>query len=81
MENFAKILGKNIKVFRVIRDMSQADLALAAELTQSYLSKVESGTVNITVLKLHYLALAMNCSLAELLPTEYNSLDINNGPF
>lgn len=68
MDDFAKIIGKNIKVMRVKRDMSQAELAFSANVDQSYLSRVENGRVNITVIKLSKLALAMNCKVQELLP-------------
>lgn len=68
MDDFAKIIGKNIKVMRVKRDMSQAELAFSANVDQSYLSRVENGSVNITVIKLSKLALAMNCNVQELLP-------------
>ncbi|MFT5295904.1 MAG: transcriptional regulator with XRE-family HTH domain [Colwellia sp.] len=68
MDDFAKIIGKNIKVMRVKRDMSQAELAFSANVDQSYLSRVENGSVNITVIKLSKLALAMNCKVQELLP-------------
>ena len=68
MDNLAKKLGKNIKMCRVGQDMSQAELAFSAKLDQSYLSKIENGSVNITVLKLYSIALAMDCSPVELLP-------------
>ncbi len=70
MDNFAKKLGKNIKILRVTLDMSQSDLAFAADINQSYLSKVENGTTNITVVKLCNVALAMKCNLIELLPAQ-----------
>jgi transcriptional regulator with XRE-family HTH domain len=68
MDDLAKILGKNIKVMRVQKDMSQADLAFSANVDQSYLSRVENGAVNVTVIKLYKIAAAMNCKIEELLP-------------
>lgn len=70
MDDFAKVLGKNIRVMRVKKDMSQADLAYTAQIDQSYLSRVENGTVNVTVIKLYKMAVAMKCLTAELLPIE-----------
>ena len=68
MDDFAKIIGKNIKVMRVKKDMSQAELAFSAEVDQSYLSRVENGSVNVTVIKLYNMSVAMNCNVQELLP-------------
>lgn len=68
MDDLAKVLGKNIKICRVKSDFSQAELAFTADIDQSYLSRVENGTVNITVLKLYKIAIAMKCDVQELLP-------------
>ena len=68
MDDLAKVLGKNIKISRIKRDFSQAELAFSADIDQSYLSRVENGTVNITVIKLYKIAFAMDCDIQELLP-------------
>ncbi len=68
MDNLAKIIGKNIKIYRVKREISQAELAFSAELDQSYLSRVENGSVNITVAKLYSISTALDCHLTDLLP-------------
>jgi transcriptional regulator with XRE-family HTH domain len=73
MDNLAKKLGKNIKICRIKQDMSQAELAFTASLDQSYLSKIENGSVNIAVAKLYSIAEAMNCNPVELLP-DYDEL-------
>ncbi|TYK66824.1 helix-turn-helix domain-containing protein [Colwellia echini] len=75
MDDFAKIIGKNIKVMRVQKDMSQAELAFSADIDQSYLSRVENGTVNVTVIKLNRMAVVMNCTVQELLP----AMDLSQG--
>lgn len=68
MNDFAKKLGKNIKMMRVFKDKSQAELSFDSDLNQSYLSRVEKGTVNVTVIKLCRIANALECNLVELVP-------------
>lgn len=68
MDDFAKKLGKNIKMMRVFKDKSQAELSFDSGLNQSYLSRVEKGTVNVTVIKLCAIAKALECKLIELVP-------------
>ncbi|MFY8284337.1 helix-turn-helix domain-containing protein [Pseudoalteromonas sp. SSMSWG5] len=68
MDDFAKKLGKNIKMMRVFKDKSQAELSFDSGLNQSYLSRVEKGTVNVTVIKLCSIAKALGCSLVDLVP-------------
>ncbi|PKH91714.1 transcriptional regulator [Pseudoalteromonas sp. 78C3] len=74
MDNFSKKLGKNIKMMRVLKDKNQAELSFKSGLDQSYLSRVENGTVNITVIKLCRIAKVLECNLIELVPeTDYTS--------
>ena len=68
MDAFAKKLGKNIKMMRVFKDQSQAEVSFKSGLDQSYLSRVENGTVNITVVKLCQIAKALRCNVDELIP-------------
>ncbi|KPV99392.1 MULTISPECIES: helix-turn-helix domain-containing protein [unclassified Pseudoalteromonas] len=68
MSDFAKKLGKNIKMMRVMKDNNQAELSFMSGLDQSYLSRVENGTVNVTVIKLCCIAKALDCNLDELVP-------------
>lgn len=68
MDDFAKKLGKNIKMMRVYKEQSQAELSFKSGLDQSYLSRVENGTVNVTVNKLCRIAKALECNLIELVP-------------
>lgn len=68
MDDFAKKLGKNIKMMRVYKDQSQAELSFKSGLDQSYLSRVENGTVNVTVIKLCQIAKVLECNVGELVP-------------
>lgn len=76
MDDFAKKLGKNIKMMRVYKDKSQDEISFISGLNQSYLSRVENGTVNVTVIKLYSIAKALECNLVELVP----EVDGTNAP-
>jgi len=47
--------------------MTQAQLSYKVETDPSYIRKVESGKVNISVSKLHEIVAALDISLSELL--------------
>jgi transcriptional regulator with XRE-family HTH domain len=68
MSSIAKNLGKKIKLVRVEKDMSQSDLAQAANIDSSHIGKIERGELNITVVTLFRLADALRCKPSILLP-------------
>jgi transcriptional regulator with XRE-family HTH domain len=68
MDDFAKVLGTQIKVIRVKKDLSQQEVALRANITPSYMSRIESGSISTSVEKLYRIAQAMECQPAQLLP-------------
>tara|TARA_R110001583_G_scaffold1612_4_gene12703 strand:- start:1633 stop:1869 length:237 start_codon:yes stop_codon:yes gene_type:complete len=68
MDDFAKVLGKHIKIFRVEKDFTQQEVAVRANITPSYMSRIEGGTISTSVEKLYLIAHAMECKPAELLP-------------
>tara|TARA_R110001606_G_scaffold381097_1_gene542024 strand:+ start:3074 stop:3283 length:210 start_codon:yes stop_codon:yes gene_type:complete len=68
MSSIAKDLGKKMKLVRVEKDMSQSDLAQAANIDSSHIGKIERGELNITVITLFRLAKALGCSPSVLLP-------------
>ncbi|RXF04962.1 helix-turn-helix domain-containing protein [Pseudoalteromonas phenolica] len=55
-------------MMRVYKDQSQAELSFKSGLDQSYLSRVENGTVNVTVVKLCQIAKALECKVDALIP-------------
>lgn len=63
---FLKTLGKRIRQLRKERRLSQDRLALECDLTQTYLSQVERGERNVSVLTLQVLARAMDITLAQM---------------
>lgn len=60
-------LGRNIKVMRVRRDMTQEELAAEAGLERSYAGAIERGERNLSVTSLLKLAQALECNPSELL--------------
>ena len=62
-----KKIGKNIRFFRKKSGMSQIDLAVAVGIDRSYLSEIENGHRNFTIMLLQNLATALSVSLEDLL--------------
>jgi transcriptional regulator with XRE-family HTH domain len=68
MDDFAKVLGIQIKVLRAKKDFTQQEVAERANITPSYMSRIENGSISTSVEKLCRIAQAMRCKPAELLP-------------
>ena len=62
-----KTIGKNIRSFRKKNGMSQIDLAVAVGIDRSYLSEIENGHRNFTIMLLQNFATALSVSLEDLL--------------
>jgi len=60
-------VGKNINALRKARGYSQEELALRANLERSYLSQIENGKRNMTLLMLADIAGALKVKPVELL--------------
>ena len=59
-------LGKRIKYLRKLRKWSQLDLALESEVNKNYISDLEKGRRNPSVMVLNRIAIALNIDLATL---------------
>ena len=60
-------VGQNVRRFRIRGELSQEELAHRADLDRTYISGVERGVRNPTVLVLQRLALVLEIRPAELL--------------
>ena len=60
-------IGRNIAAQRLERRMTQEDLAGLAEMDRSYLSEIENGRKNLSVLALMKIAKALRVSPAKIL--------------
>lgn len=67
MAQISKKLGQNIKRIRFKKRMSQGDICRAIDMDRSYMSAIESGKKNVTLVVLEKLANALNVSADELL--------------
>jgi transcriptional regulator with XRE-family HTH domain len=62
-----KAFGIRIKAIRLQRGLSQEQLGLIAELDRTYISGIERGLRNVSLINLERLALALAVEPAELL--------------
>ena len=62
-----KRIGHNISRFRKQSDLSQIDLAVAVGITRSYLSEIENGKRNPTIMLLQNIATVLSVSLEDLI--------------
>jgi transcriptional regulator with XRE-family HTH domain len=61
-----KLFGQNVSRLRKERDMKQEALAAAAGIGQPYLSQIENGQVNLTLLGVNDLVQALEVKPEEL---------------
>lgn len=71
-------LGEAIARRRIHAEMSQAELAERAFLQRTYVSDIERGQRNVTLLTLDSLAAALRCSAVELLQEAYTTYNLRN---
>ena len=67
MAQISKKLGENIKRIRLKKRMSQGDICRTIDMDRSYMSAIEGGKVNVTLVILEKLANALDVSVDELL--------------
>jgi transcriptional regulator with XRE-family HTH domain len=66
-EKILLLFGTHIKNLRLQNDISQEQLALLSELDRTYISGIERGKRNISLLNILKLASSLNVSPAQLL--------------
>lgn len=64
---FLRRLGKRVRLLRLVRELSQDELARAAGMSRSFVSLIEKGSHGVNVIRLLRLADALAVSLPELL--------------
>lgn len=65
MDIRAKV-GNSIKTIREKKVITQKDLSYSADLDRSYITSVENGQRNISIVNLEKIAKALNVSLSEI---------------
>ena len=74
MCNELQLIGRRIKTLRMMKGVSQLDLANAIDMSQTNLSNVESGRTASTVQVLIKISRVLNCRMADFF------VDIDNAP-
>jgi len=67
MSDSAKKLAANMKKIRARKQMSQGDICRALGVDRAYISTIESGKQNPTILTIERIAKALGVSIGELL--------------
>ena len=71
-----EVFARNLRRARRLKDVSQESLALEAEISRAYLSRVERGTINISIDNADLLAKAVGVPLHDLVdPAKFQGLD------
>ncbi|WP_231615031.1 helix-turn-helix domain-containing protein [Pseudoalteromonas sp. SWN166] len=62
------MIGKNIKLARVKKDWSQADLAHLLNVEQAYVSRIESGAVAVSCERIYEIMNLLDCDTVDIFP-------------
>lgn len=61
------MIGRNVRRFRLAKGLTQEELSDRCDFDQRYISQIETGQRNLTVLSLYELAQALNTTPVALL--------------
>lgn len=61
-------IGSRIREKRIELKLSQDQLAFEAGLRRETINKIESGKINISIVKLLKIIQVLNCTISEILP-------------
>lgn len=71
-----EVFGRNLRRFRRLKDVSQEELALRADLSRTYVSEVERAIRNVSIDNMGLLSSALDVPLRDLVdPNFFNALD------
>lgn len=62
-----KNFGKNVKIARIRKDLTQEMLAEIMNVSQNYIASIEGGRANMSLVKLCELAKILNVNIQELI--------------
>jgi len=74
-----KLVGRNVKRIRVAQGLTQEEFAAKSGFSQQYISDLERGLRNPTVVSLYELAQALGVSHLELLTPHTDSSEVTAG--
>ena len=70
-----RILGSNVRRLRLERDLSQEALAVKIGADRAYVSSIERGLQNMTIVRVSELAIALDVAFVELFATPRSTAD------
>lgn len=70
-DDLRALFGARVREIRLSQDLSQEEIAFRTGLTQTYLSQVEHGKRNISLVNIGKLAGALGVTLQAIMPPEY----------
>ncbi len=65
MKDIRKLYGEHLKTFRKKKGLSQEDLAFKSTIHRTYISEVERGRRNISIVNIAKIAKALDLSIKE----------------
>ncbi len=78
MPNILVSFGKRVKELRLVRGITQQDLAERAKVHRSYIGEVELGRRNVSLLTIYKIALALDIPITTLLQTSESTKDLQD---
>lgn len=73
MVQICRVLGDNVKTLRLGQALSQEELAFKAELDRTYISQIERGVGNPSVLVLLKIAIALEVEIQSLFSKKHTA--------
>lgn len=62
-----KKFGKNVKIERIKKDLTQEQLAEIMNVSQNYIANIERGKANMSLLKIYELSKYLNVKIEQLI--------------
>lgn len=79
MKDIRILLGSRVRALRTQMDLSQEQLALKAGLDRTYVTSIENGKRNVSIINIERLAAALEHSLFEFFDSdEFKEIDAYN---
>ena len=66
-ESILKKFGKNVKIERIKKDLTQEQLAEIMNVSQNYIANIERGKANMSLAKIYELSKFLNVNIEKLL--------------
>ncbi len=66
-QSLLKKFGKNVKIERIKKDLTQEQLAEIMNVSQNYIANIERGKANMSLAKIYELSKYLNVNIEKLL--------------